>query len=51
MKNVNKLISVKKEVKKDGLLTMNIERDGKMTQIVDLSSINDQLEAIENGCI
>lgn len=41
----------KKEVKKDGLLTMNIERDGKMTQIVDLSSINNQLKAIENGCI
>lgn len=41
----------KKEVKKGGLLTMNIERNGKITQIVDLSSINDQLEAIENGCI
>ena len=40
----------KKEVKKSGLLTMNIERNGKMTQIVDLSLIDGQLKAIENGC-
>ena len=41
----------KKEVKKGGLLTMNIEINGKMTQIVDLSLIDGQLKAIENGCI